>query len=344
MWLKRAITQAGVSCPPIYQLSGSRGLSRSPASKRGNTPLALQHRAAPRKGCLFSLAHLPCASCWLPAVLHHPGRTCAGDSGGPLLLTAPVPTAPSAPRPIGSVSATPPRQLQQAAAITTSGTASPGSLLTSPPATTPTAPPTDPSYNAGDGSWPVLVGQVTYGFPRAPDQGCPRPNPATLFTDLRAPRLNLWLRRVMQAQDAPAPGAGPGIPAVTVQLRGGGPSDLTQSVGTGGAAVLPGPGAAGTATAAVSAQAKGPAGEVLEGDGSADEGGDVDPAAADVWGWAWPWQHGGGAGGPAAAGDGAGEQRPSSQAAPGGVGQYDDYWPEGELMGSEYAVGPYASG
>lgn len=43
----------------------------------------------------------------------------------------------------------------------------------------------------------MLVGLVSYGFPRARNHGCPRPNPATVYTDLRNPEINAWLRQVI---------------------------------------------------------------------------------------------------------------------------------------------------
>ncbi len=38
---------------------------------------------------------------------------------------------------------------------------------------------------------------MSFGFPRGRGQGCPSPNPATVLADLRAPRLNAWLRAVV---------------------------------------------------------------------------------------------------------------------------------------------------
>lgn len=70
------------------------------------------------------------------------GRTCAGDSGGPLLLV------------------------------------------------------TD-GRPAGD----ILVGQVSFGFPRQKGRGCPVPNPATAFTDLASPKNQAWVQKVIDLLD-----------------------------------------------------------------------------------------------------------------------------------------------
>lgn len=44
----------------------------------------------------------------------------------------------------------------------------------------------------------TVLGFVSFGFPRAQRRACPRPNPATVFTDLRNPEVNAWVRRVVQ--------------------------------------------------------------------------------------------------------------------------------------------------
>ncbi|KAG2449309.1 hypothetical protein HYH02_005465 [Chlamydomonas schloesseri] len=43
----------------------------------------------------------------------------------------------------------------------------------------------------------TLMGHVSFGFPRAKGQGCPAPNPATVFANLRDPGIGDWVRGVM---------------------------------------------------------------------------------------------------------------------------------------------------
>ncbi|GIL61416.1 hypothetical protein Vafri_15822 [Volvox africanus] len=53
----------------------------------------------------------------------------------------------------------------------------------------------DTDSDGGSPGSDVLVGHVSFGFPRRKGQGCPQPNPATVFTDLRNADVNFWLRR-----------------------------------------------------------------------------------------------------------------------------------------------------
>lgn len=52
---------------------------------------------------------------------------------------------------------------------------------------------------------------VSFGFPRSKGQGCPAPNPATVFANLRDPGISDWVRNVMaQLQQQSAGGVGGG--------------------------------------------------------------------------------------------------------------------------------------
>eukprot|EP00198_Chlamydomonas_reinhardtii_P009284 XP_001698621.1 predicted protein [Chlamydomonas reinhardtii] len=57
----------------------------------------------------------------------------------------------------------------------------------------------------------TLLGHVSFGFPRSKGQGCPAPNPATVFANLRDPGISDWVRNVMaQLQQQSAGGVGGG--------------------------------------------------------------------------------------------------------------------------------------
>ncbi|KXZ46052.1 hypothetical protein GPECTOR_47g327 [Gonium pectorale] len=61
---------------------------------------------------------------------------------------------------------------------------------------------------AGGGAGDLLVGHVSFGFPRRKGQGCPAPNPATVFADLRNPDINAWVRaRIAELLQQSAGGA-----------------------------------------------------------------------------------------------------------------------------------------
>lgn len=90
------------------------------------------------------------------------GRTCAGDSGGPLILRS---------------RNDPDQEVEEEDDNGES----------------------DGGVADGSAQEDLLVGHVSFGFPRRKGQGCPQPNPATVFTDLRNPDINAWLRSELAA-------------------------------------------------------------------------------------------------------------------------------------------------
>lgn len=66
-------------------------------------------------------------------------------------------------------------------------------------------------------------------------RGCPEPNPATVFADLRAPQINRWLRRVLAAAEQRVePGQGQAARDPPAALNGSPATTTAASGGAGG--------------------------------------------------------------------------------------------------------------
>ncbi|EFJ49089.1 hypothetical protein VOLCADRAFT_104521 [Volvox carteri f. nagariensis] len=120
------------------------------------------------------------------------GRTCAGDSGGPLIVSN-FPLSSDDPR--SNIKAMDGADDDEEdgddAGAGGGGGGGGGGIWGNVRGRAVAAAAAD----TGSPKTDMLVGHVSFGFPRRRGQGCPEPNPATVFTDLRNAEINAWLRR-----------------------------------------------------------------------------------------------------------------------------------------------------